>query len=98
MPGPLDQLPADIAELAGSVPVAAKSIALASADRWFRPTRDSDTFALDSARLTWRFFFRHSQGWSFFIFRDKKVWIPLDARISTLARPTASPPPPLGDP
>jgi len=97
MPGPLDQLPADIAELAAAVPMAAKSMALSSADRWFRPSRDSDTYALGSARLEWHFFFERSTGWSFLLFHEKKRWIPLDARVSTLARPASTPPPPPGD-
>lgn len=95
MPGSLDQLPSDVAALAEAVPEAARSIAAASADRWFRALRDSDTFALDAARLHWRFFFERRDGWSFLLFRKVDAFIPLDVRLSTLAMPADTAPAPI---
>src|SRR5437879_6233979 len=91
-PSPIDSLPDDAAELATAVTTAARSIAVASADRWFRGVGESDTYMLSSARLNWRFFFQYKTGWSFLFFHDKSTWVPLDARLSTLAVPAVSPP------
>lgn len=92
MPGPLDQLPDEVAELSATVPAAAKAIAGASADRWFRPVRGSDSYQLESARLEWRFFFERRDTWSFFLFRKANSFVPVDARLSTLARPAEAAP------
>ena len=87
-PSPIENLPAQLATLAGKIPAAGRLITAASVDSWTLPPGRAQVTYLRAARITLRLYFAKSGTTTIlFIFRKETGrWVMLEAVVSLALR------------